>query len=129
MALNENNKNTGYLLGRLFAALEHAQGSALGNEVNATIRDRYIGAASATPAMVFPQLLRNAQHHISKANYGMFEERRIGEIVDCIESAEGFPPTLSYDDQGQFFIGYYQQKQAFYKKNDEKTIEQGDNNE
>lgn len=129
VALNENNRNAGYLLGRLFAALEHAQGSALGSEVNATIRDRYIGAASATPAKVFPQLLRNAQHHISKAGYGISEERRIGEIVDCIESMEGFPPTLSYDDQGQFFIGYYQQKQAIYKKNDKKATEQGDSNE
>ena len=34
--------------------------------VNAGIRDRFYGAASATPTSVFPRLLRTYQHHLSK---------------------------------------------------------------
>ena len=113
MSLNEENENIGYLLGRLFAVLEKAQFDAIPG-INATIRDRYIGSASATPARVFPQLMKNAQFHISKAEYGNVSDRRIQDIVARIESVNGFPPTLSYDDQGHFFIGYYQQKAALY---------------
>jgi CRISPR-associated protein Csd1 len=115
VSLNENNLNAGYLLGRLFAVLEKAQQEAVPG-ANTTIRDRYIGSASATPARVFPQLLKNGQHHIEKAEYGSLLDRKIQEIIALIDSAEGFPSTLSYDDQGQFFIGYYQQKQALYAK-------------
>lgn len=115
MSLNEDNANIGYLLGRLFAILEKAQQDAVPG-ANSTIRDRFIGSASATPARVFPQLLKTAQHHISKAEYGANIDRRLQEVVSRIDSENGFPATLSYDDQGQFFIGYYQQKQALYMK-------------
>ena len=115
VSLNEEYGNVGYLLGRLFAALEKAQKDAIPN-ANATIRDRYMSAASSTPARVFPQLLRNAQHHIAKADRGFWDDRTIGIIVNRLDAAGGFPVTLSYDDQGQFYIGYYQQKQALYTK-------------
>lgn len=115
VSLNEKNLNMGYLLGRLFAILEKAQEEAVPG-ANSTIRDRYIGSASATPARVFPQLLKNGQHHLEKAEYGFLLDRKIQEVMALIDSKEGFPQTLSYDDQGQFFIGYYQQKQALYAK-------------
>lgn len=117
VALNEENQNMGYLLGRLFAVLEKAQKEAIPG-ANATIRNRYIGSASATPARVFPQLIRMSQYHISKADYGYVEDRRMQDILSRIDSLSGFPKTLSYDDQGQFFIGYYQQKESFYQKTD-----------
>ena len=116
VSLNEGNDNKGYVLGRLFAALEKVQRDALGQNVNATIRDRYIGAASTTPARVFPQLMKMSQHHISKAEYGVSSERIIERIVAKLDSGTGFPTTLSLQDQGQFFIGYYQQKESFYTK-------------
>lgn len=75
-----------------------------------------MSAASSTPARVFPQLLRNAQHHIAKADRGFWDDQTIGIIVNRLDAAGGFPVTLSYDDQGQFYIGYYQQKQALYTK-------------
>ncbi|MCD6394557.1 MAG: type I-C CRISPR-associated protein Cas8c/Csd1, partial [Planctomycetes bacterium] len=67
MSLDKENKNPAYLLGRLFAVLEKAQIDALGKGINATIKDRFFGAASATPKVVFPQLIRLSQHHIEKA--------------------------------------------------------------
>ena len=101
-----------YQLGRLFAALEAAQRLALGR-VTATIRDRYFGAASATPASVFPLLLRGAQNHtakLRKERKDVWIEREIGEIVDRLPPA--LPRSLKLEAQGRFAIGYYHQRQA-----------------
>ena len=53
MSLDPNETNPAYRLGRLFAALEGVQRAALG-KVNATIRDRFFSAASATPRARLP---------------------------------------------------------------------------
>lgn len=112
MSLNEESTETGYLLGRLFALLEKAQEDATPG-LNATIRDRYFGAASAAPLTVFPVLLRLAQHHLAKAEYGHVLDRRIQEIMTRIQ---GFPAHLSLEEQGLFVLGYYHQRQALYQK-------------
>ncbi|MBN2611005.1 MAG: type I-C CRISPR-associated protein Cas8c/Csd1, partial [Bacteroidales bacterium] len=65
MALDEENNNIAYRLGRLFAVLEKAQEEAIPG-ANATIKDRFFGSASATPRVVMPQLIRMSQHHLSK---------------------------------------------------------------
>lgn len=115
MALNKESTDVAYRLGRLFAALEKAQRDALPG-INTTIRDRYYGSASATPKTVFPQLIRLAQHHIQKAEYGRVSDKNIEDILQ--EVAE-FPAHLSLDQQGRFALGYYQQRQAFYPKSEE----------
>ena len=117
MALDPGRTDVAYLLGRLFAVLEKAQLDALGN-INATIKDRFYGAASASPNVVFPRLLKLAQHHIEKAEYGHVSDKRIGEIIEYIES---FPPHLGLEDQGLFAIAYYQQKNALYKSKKSKN--------
>jgi CRISPR-associated protein Csd1 len=116
LALNEENRNTGYMLGRLFALVEKAQEDA-NPGINATIRDRYFGAASASPGSVFPILLRLAQHHISKAEYGWNTDKKIEGVIADIDH---FPAHLSLDEQGQFVLGYYQQRQALYIKKEQK---------
>ena len=115
MALNKDNNNVGYLLGRLFAVMERAQQGALGDDINATIRDRYIGAASSTPARVFQPLLRNCQNHLSKLRkekqwLANRLEKELDEIVGNRLGDGGLPKTLDMDDQGAFFIGYYQER-------------------
>ena len=117
MALDTERREVSYLLGRLFAVLEKGQLDALG-KVNATIKDRFFSAASATPASVFPRLLRLSQHHIEKAEFGYVSERRISEIMEHINV---FPSHLNLQDQGLFAIAYYQQKNALYKKFETKT--------
>jgi len=112
MSLDPNRKDVTYLLGRLFAVLEKAQLDALG-KINATIKDRFFGAASTTPATVFPRLLQLAQHHIKKAKNGQVSDRRIAEILDHVSF---FPKHMGLEDQGLFAIAYYQQKNALYKK-------------
>jgi len=123
MSLDTERREIAYLLGRLFAVLEKAQLDALG-KVNSTIKDRFFSAASATPASVFPRLLRLSQHHIEKAEYGYVSDRRISEIMENIES---FPAHMNLQDQGLFAIAYYQQKNALYPKKETKT--EGENNE
>lgn len=119
VSLDKENTNPGYRLGRLFAALENTQRAALGDNVNATIRDRYYGAASATPASIFPVLLRNTQHHLGrlrkdKPGLAVNIEKEIGEIMDGMDAS--FPKSLRIESQGQFAIGYYHQAQSRFQK-------------
>ena len=114
MSLDEANGNVGYRLGRLFAVLEKIQEEASPG-INATIRDRFYGAASSTPVTVFSNLLRLKNHHLSRLdNRGRAVnlEKRIGEIMEGIGD---FPPQLRIEDQGRFAIGYYHQRQDFFK--------------
>lgn len=119
VSLDTTNTHPGYLLGRLFASLENVQRAALGKQINATIRDRYYGAASATPASVFPVLLRNAQNHLArvrkdKPGLAVNLEKELGQIIDLL--GPQFPRSLRIEAQGQFAIGYYHQSQARYAR-------------
>jgi CRISPR-associated protein Csd1 len=123
VSLDLANTNIGYRLGRLFAALEKVQEEASPG-LNATIRDRFYGAASSTPVTVFSNLLKLSKHHLAKIpNPGRAVnlEKLIQEITDAINGETGFPNHLSIADQGRFAIGYYHQKQAFYAKKPEAT--------
>ncbi|MBN1827604.1 MAG: type I-C CRISPR-associated protein Cas8c/Csd1 [Deltaproteobacteria bacterium] len=114
MSLDKESTNIAYRLGRLFAVLEKAQKDAIPG-ANTTIRDRFYGSASATPSVVFPQLIRLAQHHLQKAEYGGRSDKMIEEVMSGIEK---FPTHLSLDEQGMFAVGYYHQRQAFYAKSE-----------
>ena len=106
--LNEETQSVAYRLGRLFSVLERAQTDAAGGpgRLNATIKDRYFGSASATPAAVFPILLRLAQHHMAKAEYGRFRDR---DIAGILQGVDEFPNHLDLKQQGLFMLGYYHQ--------------------
>lgn len=128
MSLDIDNTDSGYLLGRLFATLENIQQSALGRDINATIRDRYYGAASATPASIFPVLVRNAQHHLGrlrkdKPGAAVNLEKQINEIVDKLPP--NFPKSLRIEAQGRFAIGYYHQSKARFN-NQETDSDKGE---
>jgi len=113
MSLDITNNNTGYRLGRLFAVLEKVQEEA-NPGLNATIRDRFYGAASSTPVAVFALLMKLKNHHIAKLeNRGraINFEKLIGEIMSGISE---FPAQLSLPDQGRFAVGYYHQRQDFF---------------
>jgi CRISPR-associated protein Csd1 len=102
-----------YLLGRLFAVLERIQEEAQPG-INATIRDRYFGAASTTPVLVFTTLLRLKNAHLKKLSDGQtaYFERLIGEIMLRLSD---FPRQLSLPEQAKFSLGYYHQRQDRYK--------------
>lgn len=119
VSLDVQNVNIGYRLGRLFAVLEKIQ-EAANPGLNATIRDRFYSSASSMPTSVFGNLMRLSNHHLSKLRkekpgYAVNLEKLMQEVVSGVLS---FPAHLSLDDQGQFAIGYYHQRQDFFTKKD-----------
>lgn len=121
VSLDPTSLNAAYRLGRMFSVLERLQGAALGQR-NATIRDRFYASASATPAQVFPSLLRNARNHSktirSRVGAGLAEwfEDHLADIASGLEGA--FPKTLPLEEQGRFALGYYHQRDVFRRKKD-----------
>ena len=117
--LNEQSTYLPYRLGRLFAVLEAVQQKANPN-INTTIKDRYFNSACATPALVFPTLLRLVQSHLSKIGGGaeVYYDKMITELLGDV--TQSYPLRLSLQDQGIFQIGYYHQKQKLFTKKEEK---------
>ncbi|KQT85706.1 type I-C CRISPR-associated protein Cas8c/Csd1 [Methylobacterium sp. Leaf466] len=115
MSLNRDEPNEGYRLGRLFAVLEAAQYTGLGRRVNAGVKDKFFGSASATPRHVFPSLLRGVQDHLSAARKRNRQGRANRLEAEMREILAGFPSpgifsaTLRPEDQGAFVVGYYHQ--------------------
>lgn len=115
--LDPDNNNAAYRLGRLFATLEKAQEEA-NPDLNATIRDRYYGAASSTPVTVFTTLLRLKNSHLKKLSpaRARWFETLLGEILAPVHD---FPRQLPLPDQGRFALGYYHQRQNFFTRKPE----------
>jgi CRISPR-associated protein Csd1 len=126
MRSDPDDPNPARRLGRLFAVIERAQSAALGGDINSTVADKFLAAASATPARVMPGLIVGAQtHHIARLSKGHSDakwikdsatakatakglERDIGTLVAQFD--DGFPQQLSAEEQGLFLIGYYQER-------------------
>ncbi len=119
--LDVDQPDPAYRLGRLFAVLERIQ-SAAQPGINATIRDRYYGAASSTPGAVFPTLMRLKNAHLKKLTPGTeaFFEKLVGEICGSLEQPAlvDFPRQLDLHAQGLFALGYYHQRQSLYTRRD-----------
>jgi CRISPR-associated protein Csd1 len=114
VSLKEESTNQAYLLGRLFAILEKAQElSSKKNNLNSTIKDRYFSTASASPSTVFPSLVRLSQHHFAKIDNAKWLDIKMSEVLDKLEN---FPAHLDMEEQGIFILGYYHQRQDFFKK-------------
>jgi CRISPR-associated protein Csd1 len=127
VSLDPENKDPGYLLGRLFALYEHIQTAALGRNLNSTIKDKFYGAAAATPRKVFTLLDKGSVNHLSKIakekkGYSVSLERQIAAIMEHFNpSADPFPAFLTADQQSLFAVGYYHQK--FFRPKDAATAE------
>lgn len=121
MGLNEESQDRAYVLGRLFSVLESIQLDT-NPGIKATIRDRYFNAACATPASVFPILVKLKNSHMKKlerekGSAKIYYEKLLTEIMGKIEGE--FPARLSLEEQGKFILGYYHQVQKKYEKREE----------
>lgn len=120
--LDIESPSTAYRLGRLFATLEKIQEEASPG-LNATIRERYYGAASSTPVAVFTTLMRLKNHHLAKIQSkgrAVNFEKLLAEIMSGISD---FPVHMNLPDQGRFAIGYYHQRQDFFTKRESAEAE------
>ena len=121
MGLNEESRETAYVLGRLFSVLESIQMDA-NPGIKATIRDRYFNSACATPASIFPVLIKLKNSHMKKlerdkGSAKIYYEKLLTELMGKLDE---YPKRLSLEEQGKFILGYYHQVQKKYEKKEEK---------
>ena len=121
--LNAESEYLPYVLGRLFAVLEAVQDAA-NPGINTTIKDRYFNSACATPAVIFPTLLKLAQKHLQKLDnrISIYYNQQLTALMGMIH--EDFPARMTLPEQGAFEIGYYHQTQKRYEK---KSKEENEN--
>jgi CRISPR-associated protein Csd1 len=122
VSLNEESQSVPYRLGRLFAVLEKTQ-SDTNKDMKSTINSKYFSSASTTPAVVFPVLLKLAQHHIAKSDWGFKSNQ---QIEDVLVGVDEFPAYLNLEQQGMFMIGYYHQRKEFFKKKESNLEKKGE---
>lgn len=104
-----------YVCGQIFAKLEHIQYKALGDR-NAGIREKYFTYAMTTPAAAFGRLFNLNSKHLTKLKSeqpgtGVNLDKELQELCREIDILK-FPQQFLLEEQGQFAIGYYHQKQA-----------------
>lgn len=108
--LNAEHPDAAYHCGRLLAVLERIQRGALG-DINATVVDRYYGAACSSPASVLGNLVNDAQAHLGKLRKerkDYHHQLRLEQVLTAV--GDEFPKTLSLPRQGLFALGFYHQK-------------------
>ena len=128
--LNRNNKGGGfviteriqqgdrpvaYVCGQIFAKLESIQYAAIGDR-NAGIRERYFTYAMTSPASAFGRLFNLNSKHFTKLKHekpglAVNLDKELQELCKDVD-INRFPSTLLLEEQGQFAIGYYHQKQG-----------------
>ncbi len=116
----EGNRPVAYVCGQIFAKLEGIQYAALGS-VNAGIRERYFTYAMTSPASAFGRLFNLNSKHFTKLKnekpgLAITLDKELQALCKDID-IRSFPATFSLEQQGQFAIGYYHQRQSQFSVN------------
>ncbi|MBE7504374.1 MAG: type I-C CRISPR-associated protein Cas8c/Csd1 [Verrucomicrobiales bacterium] len=126
-----NTKETAILCGRLLALFDKIHDAAHDGKSASSPANRLYGAASATPALVFPRLCHLARYHLQRIGggwahnleFGVPKEKRMDGVLEDFEglaavvarlkeAAGGdFPRILSLEDQGRFALGFYYERE------------------
>ena len=110
-ALNPNQKEPAYHLGRLLAVLDDIQGSVM--KANTTLVDRFYGSMSTTPYAVVGRLIHGSQAHLQKLrkeNEPAYRAKQ-NELESVMSRLADIPARpLSTAQQALFALGYYHQR-------------------
>lgn len=122
VSLNKESNYEPYVLGRIFAVLEKIQKDS-SPSINTTIKDRYIARAASDPVVVFPGLLKLSQSHQRKLpdSSRIYYSNLLNDLMGKLP--EQFPKHLTLEEQGSFYLGYYQENQELYRKKSENKEE------
>lgn len=116
MGLDPENRNTGYLLGRLLAVCDRIQQCAgTVSDGCPTVGDRFFRGASSNPRNHFWRILSLAKIHLAKISrtrqgLAVVLERELSGIVDLFNATTGIPRTMTPEASAMFGLGYYHQK-------------------
>ncbi|WP_027460536.1 type I-C CRISPR-associated protein Cas8c/Csd1 [Deinococcus murrayi] len=110
-ALNPEQPDPAYHLGRLLAVLDDIQGSVM--RANTTLVDRFYGSMSTTPHAVVGRLMTGSQAHLQKLrkeNEPAYraKQRDLEEVMSRLQTIPAKP--LSTAQQALFALGYYHQR-------------------
>ncbi len=110
----KGNRPVAYVCGQIFAKLESIQYAALGDR-NAGIREKYFTYAMTTPAAAFGRLFNLHSKHFTKLKgekpgLAVTLDKELQELCKDVD-INSFPQLFQLEQQGQFAIGYYHQKQ------------------
>lgn len=111
----QGKKPVAYVCGQIFAKLEHIQYKALGDR-NAGLREKYFTYAMTTPAAAFGRLFNLNSKHFTKLKSeqpgtAINLDKELQQLCREIDILK-FPQQFLLEEQGQFAIGYYHQKQT-----------------
>lgn len=110
-ALNPDQKEPAYHLGRLLAVLDDIQGSVM--KANTTLVDRFYGSMSTTPYAVVGRLIGGSQAHLQKLRKekGWLYKIKQEELEDVMGRLKDIPAKpLTTAQQALFALGYYHQR-------------------
>ena len=113
--VEQGDRPVAYICGQIFAKLESIQYAALGDR-NAGIRERYFTYAMTLPASAFGRLFNLNSKHFTKLRsekpgLAITLDKELQDLCTGVD-INSFPTTFKLEEQGQFAIGYYHQKQA-----------------
>lgn len=115
----QGEKPIAYICGQIFAKMESIQYAAAGGDRNAGIREKYFTYAMTSPAAAFGRLFNLSSKHFTKLKHekpglAVNLDKELQELCGGI-NLEKFPQVLPsifhLEEQGQFAIGYYHQRQ------------------
>lgn len=115
------NETDAYITGRVFAILERVQ--YVSTESDATITGKFFSSASTTPRSVMGMIIRNSQYYLEKLlssdrrGIAINLEKDLGEVLSKLKT---FPSTLDLEEQAEFALGYYHQRQHYFTPKNEK---------
>jgi len=121
-------KHPAYVNGRLMAVAERIQEMAIPG-VNASVVVKLFDACSKSPGNIMPGILKNLNNHVkklmrAKPGLSVWCMKLVGEILGLLpaDREKSFPKALDFQDQGLFTLGYYHQRDYFFRKKEEAEV-------